>query len=307
MLKCWKVRTTNKAIRNTSHYKEALSASDSLKYNFSNVKSVDRPNVSAFHRPVSTDNNKAFFIDSTDQKSKKVEEHHKNIKKVYEAWSNPPLYAYPTFNVLDPVTYSILYVGDIIPSISEENVKLPTAEQMAISHLNCEEYQKAYCNYLKIIELQKDFHNATNFFFTWLREHVSHYANSTEIDKESKINSLFDYYLHKIVDALPYQNFPYRLEHFEKIYEGVGREFSNPFPEREEEIKQDMFSIYTKVRDAISIFDECRKDLNLLILKFADSLKPVIDNDLKGSCLKEREFGSRNKLNFVFRKQRHVP
>ena len=113
---------------------------------------------------------------------------------------------------------------------------------------------------------------------------------------------LFNYYLHKLDDALPYRDFQYRLEHFEKLYDGAGREVSNPFPEREEEIKQDMVSIYIQVRDVMPILDECRITLNMLILMFMRSLEPITDNDLKGICSKEKElsFGFRLKSFFHY-------
>ena len=141
----------------------------------------------------------------------------------------------------------------------------------------------------RIIETQDDFHNAVGILFAFIMEHASQHVNHDETDRENKIDLLFDYYLHKLADTLSYRDFQYRVEHFEKLYDGAGRGVFNPFPELEEEIKQDMISIYIQVRNTISILDDGRMDLNLFILWFNMSLKPIIDNDSKGTCPREKE------------------
>lgn len=50
--------------------------------------------------------------------------------------------------------------------------------------------------------------------------------------------------------------------HFEILYNEVGKEYSNPFPEQEREIKQDMFVIHHRIMEAIKILSNGFKELN---------------------------------------------
>lgn len=121
-----------------------------------------------------------------------------------------------------------------------------------------------------------------------------------KIEDETKIESLLRYYLYKIVDESGYpSNDKYRLKYFMRVKISNEEELENPFPEKEDIIK-DLELKYDDISKQISNFEENINSLNCLIEKFQQSLTPIIDKDilgLKGSCYIEKEL---NKSKFRF-------
>ena len=127
-------------------------------------------------------------------------------------------------------------------------------------------------------------------------------------EDEAKIESLLRYYLYKIFDESKYpSNDKYRLKDFSKVKISEKEELENPFPEKKEEIIQNLESKYEHIINQIQIFKENINSLNCLIKEFQKSLLPIIHKDvrfLKGSCYLEKELNKSKFISF-FRQHLH--
>jgi hypothetical protein len=294
-------------------------------YNIKNLESIDRIaifntifgitlaiyfssiNNGYYRRPCNP-----FFIDPSIQKRNKKDNHHDQIKDEYKNWANLPIKTHVDLTTFDLNHIEIKIIGDkqILPIIDPNNKSLQSRKEMALSHLNHHTYKESYDNYRELLSLQKEFNLEITEFITTNREHLKKLVQSNQY-QETEIEELLRLYLYTIANANRYQNketMNYHLNRLESVKtdyydidsEGSNTELSNPFPEKESVIIEDIKYRSSLVFDSIKKFRETEKQINELIKAFQDSLQIIIDNDLKGECSIERKKSLKRKLIISF-------
>jgi hypothetical protein len=184
----------------------------------------------------------------------------------------------------------IKIIGSVIPIIPEQNLE-STASHWALSHLKA--YEEAYNYFLKISICQEHFNEKITKFLKLNKEHLINLVEADSIRDKDKIELFVRYYLYKIVEAnTPNKNSDYSLSHLDRIKISENEDLYNPFPEKENDIIQDLKLNYSNNRKVMDEFDRDITTVNTLILEFQNSLRSIIDNSitgLKGSCTKEKQ------------------
>jgi hypothetical protein len=124
------------------------------------------------------------------------------------------------------------------------------------------------------------------------------------INDGNQLELFLIYYLCIIIYEHNYPtSFGYHIEQLDKIPLFDGKELSNPFPERKEIIQNDMKKEGPKIIESVETFKIDIDKLNQIIFNFQASLQHIIDNadfELKGTCIKEKEFGIGDKIKSIF-------
>ncbi len=246
-----------------------------------------------------------FFSESPKKREEQRNIHHKNIINVFQQWfetSNPtPL----QIRAIDIQNYDLAYIENTLkleigPNYS--SIDFATAEEMALSHLKDKKYKKIYDIYAELVSLQNDFNKKCDNF-------IDSNLNDLEVkiglekEDEEKVYDLFLYYLVKADDVIEWIDNPdsiqYRLYHLESLIDLNGNIYSIQFPEKIENIRNDISSRYKEI---IKVIEELNKDLIYfgdMIGKFKDALKPIIDNGvlgIKGKCSIEEQLSLKGRI-----------
>ncbi len=253
-----------------------------------------------------------FFIDPSIQKKNKKDNHHDQIKDEFKNWVNLPIKTQVDLTTFDLNCLEIKIIGDkqILPIIDTDSRSLQTRKEMALSHLNHPTYKESNDKYQELLSLQKNFNLEITKFIITNREHLKKLVQSTQY-QETAIDELLRLYLYTIANANRYldkETVNYHLNRLESVKtdyydidsQGSNTELSNPFPEKESIIIEDIKFRNSLIFDSIKKFGEIEKQMNELIKAFQDSLQIIIDNDLKGECSIERKKSLKRKLIISF-------
>ena len=189
---------------------------------------------SSYNHWIDRRTNNSFFIDPQLAKRDKKRKHHEDIIEVYRHWVNDDF----TQSVgIDFTNFNrnrshIIFIGQFLPNNPEQPRKFYTNDEMALIHLNCEDYLHIFDQYLQILGQQNNF------------------------------NTMMDEFLERNTNNL------------------------NQF---------EMLSSMVPLND-INRFQRELNNLNQLIINFRNQLRPIIDNELRGECPRERQLSLTHKF-----------
>jgi hypothetical protein len=247
-----------------------------------------------------------FFRRGYEKKTKsKKDEHQKQIINIYENWRQS-LISVVTNESLDGIFYQSIdlttldsskryvnIIGKVIPNIKEQ--KNETARAWAMSHLNCKENKKAYDNYLKIVEYQVNFNKNMKEF---LNSTITHLIQIIQSNDDKKLNTLLKDYLSNIVYVYNSNKDTYTEYQIKYL---TNNDFSNLFPEKLEELKEDIKSRGQNIINIINGLKDKINNINTSISNFQELLESIIDRShtqLKGVCPIEKQFGLLDRLRY---------
>jgi methyl-accepting chemotaxis protein len=272
------------------------------KYNINNVNSGDRcqNNGKSYIR---YDNNifyrfYNFYINSffLNAHSNEIKKHRKNIIKKYKKWKKIDfnIDKYPLgvdIQTFIPNKLKLGVVELINPIVNKSNHINDTIDEMALSHLKFY-YEKDNDLFSKIYQCQNKFNEEMNRFIDNTRTQLKKITGSND---DEKIHLLLRYYLVKIKDASRFSDIKKSINDLQQPFKEIdvgGRDIiSNPFPEKEEEIRKEMLEKYTNNLESLNAFNTDISNLRQLISDFQDLLTPIIKTDskkLQGICSEEK-------------------
>lgn len=160
-----------------------------------------------------------------------------------------------------------------------------TSTEWALSHLNCEEYKKAYDAYSKILICQNNFNSKIEKFLSDNEEHMKQITGSND---DNEIKELSRFYLATLVAfTQPKTDTEYKIKHLSNELNTFNETLHNPFPENLPQLRTNMELNRCGIIRSLEVLKNDVNKLNNLISDFQKSLKPVIDNSvsgLKGNC-----------------------
>jgi len=106
----------------------------------------------------------SFFLDPLLDKRNKKKEHQRQIIEVYQHWVNDEFQLGIDFNRFNPQHAHITFIGQFLPVGPEQQRRFLTNQEMALLHLDCEDYKEILDRYNEILGLQNNFNIEMNTF-----------------------------------------------------------------------------------------------------------------------------------------------
>ena len=251
-------------------------------------------NYHSFSNQHSIYSDSSFFREKQKEKSGRINKHHKEIFNVYTGWINQSFSVNVNLTNFDLNNLEVKVIKQIVPIEDSSNMKLTSLWSKAISHLNCDDYIDAHNKFNEIKNLENNFNNSIKHFINIHKSNLIKLIKLKNSDSEESLNMSLRYIFCKTIE---YHNqtegVSTQLDDFRPITIVDNDELeswlelSNPFPEKETELKEYLKKNYSEIIKSIKKFEKDIKNFENPVKEFKDRLILIEQNKLdglKGRC-----------------------